>query len=246
MSVKKILLIAFLVIVSVPGYTQIWKIRRVEISGGAGTSHFFGDIGGFNPKQNYLGARDLSIFNTGVILNASARYRITYNLAVRTSFSGGLFRSSDKHGSNKGRGYQSSTPFFEPALFAEYYFVKNRLEDNYLFVRGYRTSRYPPRAFYDYYVFAGIGGLGWNVNPNLELAYKIRQGKGFDFVVPAGAGVTRIITNEIKAGLELGGRYVLADLPDGYSGLGSGRDIYYFLTMNLTWKIRSAHSGFRH
>lgn len=239
MLFRRYILTVLLLLFTSSAFSQLWKISRLEATAAVGTSHFFGDIGGYTSDENYLGFRDISFHNTGFVAAGVARYRLTNNLAVRLNLAGGVFRSSDSWGSNMGRGYESNTVYFEPSLIAEFYIFRNKMENSYLFIKGYRTPQYRAAEYFDYYLFAGLGGLAWDVTPNPELALRLQKANGFNNVIPAGIGVNRIFPGNIKAGLELGGRYVLSDLSDGYAGLGSERDIYYFLTFNMTWRIKT-------
>ncbi|HEX2920982.1 MAG TPA: hypothetical protein VHO50_07450 [Bacteroidales bacterium] len=241
-NVKKFLLLAMFAAITTEGNSQLWKLRRLELSAGAGTSHFMGDVGGYTHPENYKGFRDISIFNTGFVYNSNLRYRLTKFVSVRANISGGFFRSSDNWGSNIGRSYMSSTIFFEPVLMGEFYIFKNNMENRYLFIRGHRTTHYPLSDYFDAYVFGGIGGLNWDITPNANLAFKIKKADGFTLIIPGGIGISKSLPRNFKTGVELGGRYVLSDLPEGYSGLGSKKDVYYFLTVNLTWKVRIKES----
>lgn len=239
MPLRRHILTVLLLLFTNSAFSQLWKISRLEVSAGAGTSHFFGDIGGYISNENYLGFRDISIHNTGFVAAGAARYRMTQKFAVRLNIAGGLFRSSDRWGSHMGRGYESYTVHFEPSLLGEFYIYRNKMENSYLFIKGYRTPQYRAADYYDLYLFAGLGGLAWDVTPNPELALRLQKADGFSNVIPAGIGANRVFRGNIKAGFELGGRYVMSDLPDGYAGLGSDRDIYYFLTLNMIWRIKT-------
>lgn len=236
---RKYAVITLLLVFSSPGHSQLWKIRRLEIAAGAGTSHFFGDIGGFSRPDNYLGFRDVSLLNTGLGFQSRIRYNLTENLSVRFNAAVGYFHSDDRRGLNQDRAYESATTFFEPSVSAEFYILKNRMENRYLFIRGHRTTRYPLSDYFDYYIFGGIGGMAWEVTPNPNLAFRLKSANGFSMVIPAGIGISRSYPRNFKTGIELGGRYVLSDLPDGYSGQGSRKDIYYLLSFNAAWKLRT-------
>ncbi len=48
------------------------------------------------------------------------------------------------------------TNLFEPALMLEYYFIKNKYESSYLFMKG--KGLWALLSSLDFYAFAGIGG----------------------------------------------------------------------------------------
>ncbi len=131
------------------------------------------------------------------------------------------------------------TKFFEPSVIVEYYLLKSKRENAYLFISDKRSALYPFFAYFDLYLYAGFGGILWDVTPNPELALFITDTKGFTAVVPAGAGVARSFTSNFKGGLELGGRYLLNDNLDALVLAGTGNDSYYFLSLCLTWRFRT-------
>jgi hypothetical protein len=107
---------------------QLWKMRRFELMGGLGPSFFFGDIGGFSPKENVLGFKDLSFLQTRYNFNASAKYRVAEDLNVRLSLTGARLKATDERGSNEGRMMESSIFIIEPALIGEFYFIRTRMK----------------------------------------------------------------------------------------------------------------------
>jgi hypothetical protein len=92
----------------------------------------------------------------------------------------------------------------------------------------------------DLYLFTGIGGIGFRVNPNKNLAPFMSQKMGFAPVLPAGAGMC-FFSNEIyQFGIEFGSRYVLSNILNGYhSTLSTGNDFYYFLNLTMVYKFRT-------
>ena len=88
---KKLLIIlaAFTLLMPVTK-AQLWRLRRYEVSGGIGTTQFFGDIGGFSNDKNILGIKDFSFRQTRFNINGSLRYRILENVSVRVNLVAGL------------------------------------------------------------------------------------------------------------------------------------------------------------
>lgn len=218
---------------------QLWRLRRLEITAAAGTTHSFTDIGRYITESNYLGFRDISKVNMGFAAGANVRYRLTNDLAVRADFIRGFLHASDIHGTEVARGYEAMTEIMEPSISAEFYIIKNKRENALLFIKARRTARYPFMAYFDMYVFAGIGGVVWDVSPNPSLALHITDTKGFTPVVPAGIGIARNFTGKLKGGIELGGRYLLGDDLEALSLQGTGNDSYYFLNLHLTWRLKT-------
>jgi len=223
---------------------QIWRQKRYEASIGLGPSFFFGDIGGYSKGTNILGIRDFSLKQTRFNLNVNAKYRILQDLNVRLSVITGLFHATDSRGSNMGRLYESSTPFIEPALIGEFYFIKNKVENSFLFSRGHETGLGGIFKSLDFYVFTGIGGCKYTVNGNSALEATGMNPGGFAVVIPGGVGTTLVYSNNFNFGLELAGRYVFADNLDGYtSQYSSSNDVYYFFNFIVTYKLKTGPNG---
>ncbi|MBI5009153.1 MAG: hypothetical protein HZB98_05800, partial [Bacteroidia bacterium] len=168
---------------------QLWKLKRYELSGGLGPTFFFGDVGGYTQGENILGIKDMSFLQTRINAEVSFKYRITQTVNARFSFSGGMLKATDDRGSNEERGYEASTAFFEPAIFGEYYFIKNRSENSYLFVSSGKRFFSTLFKSLDFYVFTGVGGMAYTVSGNsaLESNPNFNSG-GFTAVIPVGVG----------------------------------------------------------
>ncbi|MFO7621019.1 MAG: hypothetical protein R6W81_07090 [Bacteroidales bacterium] len=222
---------------------QLWRYKRWEAAAGGGASFFFGDVGGYSRSENLLGFRDLTYRQTMFDVNANVKYRITRTLNVRTSFTYGLLHGIDERGSNEGRDFEATTTIFEPALLFEYYFIKNKSENSYLFLRG-RKGFMRLITSLDFYAFAGAGGVNYNVKVNDNLAARGLPTNGFSLVIPAGLGATLIYTPNINFGVELGRRYAFTDYLDGYtSQFSSANDVYYFLNFLVTYKLKNGPKG---
>jgi len=223
---------------------QLWRMRRYEVEAGVGPSLFFGDIGGFSKTKNILGLRDMSFFQTRFDLSLSMKYRITQEVNVRLSFAYGLLHATDKRGSNEARGYEASISIFEPALMGEYYFIKNRAENSYLFTKGQGNGLEWLFRSLDFYVFTGVGGLSYSTSGNEALDDYGYDPGGFTAVIPVGLGTTMIFTPDINFGFEIGGRYAFSDNLDGYSSqYSSSNDVYYFFNFTFTYKLKTGPNG---
>jgi hypothetical protein len=133
-------LLMFCFIVSIANAQQIWTMKRWEAAAGIGPSFFFGDIGGYSQTKDILGLKDITFKQTRFDFSANFKYRITQNLNVRFSLTSGILRATDVRGSNENRGFQATTLIIEPALIGEYYFIKNKAENSYLFSKGEDVS----------------------------------------------------------------------------------------------------------
>ncbi len=223
---------------------QLWKMRRYEVTAGLGPTVFFGDIGGYSKSKNILGLRDMSFLQTRFDLDLSAKYRITQDINLRLSLAFGLLHATDERGSNEARGFEASTSIFEPALLGEYYFIKNKAENSYLFSRGNGNGLKWLFRSLDFYVFTGIGGLNYSVKGNDALIEKGMETGGFTAVIPLGLGSTLIFSPDLNFGVEFGGRYAFSDYLDGYtSQYSSSKDVYYFFNFTFSYKLKTGANG---
>jgi hypothetical protein len=240
-SILILLLFSFIVSIS---NAQIWTLKRWEAVAGIGPSFFFGNIGGYSQTKNILGLKDITFKQTRFNFNANLKYRFTQTLNIRLSLTSGILRATDIRGSNENRGFQATTLFIEPALIGEFYFIKNKAENSYLFSKGEGTVLNGFLKSLDFYVFTGIGGCGYSVKGNSALEkYGIYPG-GFTAVIPVGLGSTLIYSPNFNFGVELTGRYTFADNIDGYSSQYSrSNDVYYFLNFTITYKLKTGAHG---
>ena len=223
---------------------QLWRMRRYEATAGIGPSFFFGDVGGFSKGDNILGFKDLSFKQIRYNLNINAKYRISQTVNARISLTYGSLHATDVRGSNEGRAYESSTTIFEPALIGEYFFIKNRSENSYLFTKGRRVGLGRFLRELDFYAFTGIGGLSYTVKGNDALVERGLGSGGFTAVVPIGVGASLIYTPDFNFGIEFGGRYSFSDNLDGYTSQYSrSNDVYYFLNFTFTYKLKTGPHG---
>jgi hypothetical protein len=238
-------LLMFCFIVSITNAQQIWRQKRWEASAGIGPSFFFGDIGGYSQTKNILGLKDITFKQTRFDFSANFKYRVTQALNVRFSLTSGILRATDARGSNENRGFQATTFIIEPALIGEYYFIKNKAENSYLFSKGEDVSLNGILRSLDFYVFSGIGGCSYSVKGNTKLEnYGIKPG-GFAGVIPVGIGTSFVYSPNFNFGLELSGRYSFTDYLDGYSNIQYSRsnDVYYFLNFTITYKMKTGANG---
>src|ERR1035437_4142810 len=161
-------ILLFCFIISFAG-AQIWKLKRYEAVIGLGPSFFFGDIGGYSQTKNILGIRDITVKQIRFDFNANLKYRITQDINIRLSLTSGLLHATDVRGSNENRGLEASMIIIEPALIGEYYFIKNKAENSYLFTKGQATGINGIFKSLDFYAFTGIGGLGYSIKGNAQL-----------------------------------------------------------------------------
>jgi hypothetical protein len=223
---------------------QLWRQKRYEAIVGLGSSHFFGDVGGYTKTKNILGLKDITFKQTRFDFNMGLRYRILDDLSARLSLTYGILNATDERGSNPDRGMEAKTSIFEPALIGEYCFIKSKMENSFLFSRGRKTPFKSVISSIDIYAFTGIGGLSYNVKGNDKLVARGLKNSGFAAVIPAGIGLNMLIRPEYNFGIEIGGRYAFSDYLDGYtSQFSSSNDVYYFFNFTFTYKILTGSNG---
>ncbi len=248
---KRLILLSMVVLMFAPYTTaQLWKMKRYEATAGLGTSQFYGDIGGFTIGKNAIGLKDITFRQTMFNVNGAFRYFIIDNVAARLSFTYAMFHATDARGSNETRNYESFTNLFEPSLTGEYYFVRNRERNSFLFQthRGLRRNRI--RDFLnsiDGYAFTGIGGAGYDVfwrNEEFATEKPDMQTSGFTAIIPLGVGAKLALDPNILVGIELAGRYAFSDYLDGYTSQWSARnDVYHTFSFTFNYRIKTARNG---
>jgi len=132
----------------------------------------------------------------------------------------------------------------------EYYFIKNKYESSYLFLKG--KSLWALLSSLDFYAYAGLGGAAFSVNPNDALKQRgisepgSTDFNGFSLVIPGGIGATLIYSPNINFGVEFGGRWANTDYIDGFDPdilPNKVNDKYYFLNFTVTHKLKTGPKG---
>jgi hypothetical protein len=251
--IKRLILVCMVGLLSAPFTSaQLWKMKRYEAAVGLGTSQFYGDVGGFTLGENAIGLRDITFKQTRFNVNGSFRYFITDAVAARISFSYLLIHATDERGNNQGRGYEAGASLFEPALIGEYYFVRNRERNSFLFQTYRGRSRNRVKDFFrsiDVYALTGVGGAGFNVRGNdlLEARWSTDpalKSSGFTAVIPLGVGAKVAFDPNILFGVEFSGRYAFSDFIDGYTSPWSERnDVYHTFSLTFNYRIKTARNG---
>lgn len=221
---------------------QFWKLKRIELAGGIGTSTFFGDVGGYSQGDNWAGLKDITFLQTRYNFNFSVKYRITQEVNLRINMVSGILHATDQRGSNEGRAYEANTIIFEPSLMGEYYFIRNIAENSYLFNKGRGQGIIDLFKSLDFYVFGGVGALNYSVTPNAKLSRsQFFDPGGLTAVIPMGLGGDVAAFPNINLGLELGFRYSFSDYLDGYSNpqYSSANDVYYFFNLTVTYRLKT-------
>jgi hypothetical protein len=244
MKRASVVIILFCIFVQVSLGQDLWRRTRYEALAGIGSTQFFGDVGGFSRGKNILGFKDFSFSQTRYNFFIGLKYRILEDLNVRVNLAYGKLHANDSRGSNEGRGYEASTSILEPSVIAEYYFITSKLGESYLFNSGKKSYAGNLASALEFYTFLGIGGISYNVDRNAKLEALGMQHQGFCPVIPVGVGATLLFKPQYNFGIELGGRYAFSDYLDGFTSQhSSSNDVYYFLNVTFTYKIRTNDNG---
>ncbi len=144
--------IALLVLTSIDGYGQRWKLRRYEADLYIGAVSFHGDIGLANkPLMNNLNGMRPSIgFKPG--------FKITQDLTVALDLAYIIYAGKDQEGSSHGRLYSFNSHAFQHVVRAEYYIIG----EGRSFISGAMYNRKGMVNNYNklyLYVFGGAGGV---------------------------------------------------------------------------------------
>ncbi|MCK4630042.1 MAG: hypothetical protein KAT40_01290 [Bacteroidales bacterium] len=221
---------------------QAWRMRRYEAVLGIGTSHYFGDIGGWSKDENILGLRDIDFTQVRPSIYVGFRYKLYEELALKLNFIYGYLHGDDAGDANDGRNFKFYTGIFEPSFQVEYVFIKEKEAMSYLMMKGRGMSQFNPSI--SSYVFLGLGGAFFKITKKENL-----QDVNLDYtpaalVVPLGIGLKYGLNTNWSIGFELGGRFTTSDYIDGYtSEYSESKDVYFFGVINMVYKIETGSNG---
>ena len=234
---------------------------RYEVSGGIGTSYYFGDIGSYSGRnfENFFGLRDVQPLGTRPSVYLGFRYRVMDKVSIKTNVIFGYIYGNDKYGEYKERGLAFSTRILEPSVQVNYFLIPEKFVASQRFIRG------GVRSFRDkvsLYLFTGIGAVYYegkgkeNLSPGYSrgdyLYYYDEQGP-LGLAVPFGGGIKFSLTRRIGGCLEFGARYTnrndidltyVRRVEDGNTVVVSkATDMYMFGNISLTYKLKTNRKG---
>lgn len=247
---KRLVLFFVIALASISAFGQKWKLTRYEAHFGIGTTNVFGDIGGSADKNNLYGLKDLKIKETGLSFYAGARYKITYDMAIKLNLIYGFANGSDIGSRNPGRNFSFTTSFFEPSVQYEYYFISDYSTNRNVAALYNRRGMINDYKTWTAYGFVGVGGLLFNPklsfngsDPRPDLNYFSNYSK-FTAVIPIGLGVKYVVDRYWSLGFELGRRFTFTDYLDGISSkFSKSNDTYYFGVLHAIYKLETDRYG---
>jgi hypothetical protein len=236
-------IIILLFCTTLPARSQVWKMRRWEMTGGIGTGNYFGDIGGASPSENLLGLKDISLSNTRPVLEVGMRYKLKERTWTMLKLSSGWIHGKDAGGVNDTRGIVFNTYIFEPSLVVEQAIIADKSANSYLMMKGRGIMSFT--ASLGVYVYAGIGGSFFMLK-SVEDPYSRLDPNASKvaLILPVGVGLKYPIDPNFSLGFDLGLRLTSTDQLDGFtSPYSKYKDHYYFTSFHLIWKLRTTRKG---
>ena len=238
-------IISLLLLTSLDGYGQRWKLRRYEANIYASAVSFHGDIGLANRHlmNNINGMRPSVGFKPA--------FQITQNLTAAVDLAYVMYGGKDEEGSSHGRLYSFNAHAFQHVARVEYYLLGDgrTLMSGAIYNRRGMINNYNKLYIY---IFGGAGGSLskskvkdlrnegeeplWNEGYNNNWVYTP--------VFPLGGGIRFSLDPRWSIGVEVGYQFSLGDYLDGYSSrFSTYNDSYYLTSVKAIMHIRNNRNG---
>jgi hypothetical protein len=199
------------------GNAQVWKEKRMEIYIGPGVVSE-----GLKKGE----AKGISLIRNGFNINAGIRYRLNDDFSGRINLAYGHFRSIASMVPHGIQLYYVGTTFIEPSVIGEYHLFKNTGDNSYLLSSGRRNPSRKSFSRTGLNLFAGVGVITGKTNESHDL----------HLIIPAGVSIINSLSSGFQVGIELGGRYVSGDFPEG-ARFYSPDHMFWFLNFDFSFKI---------
>ncbi len=237
--------IALLLITSVDGFSQRWKLRRYEVDLYVAGVAFQGDIG----KANQPLANMVNGFRPS--FGVTPRFMVTQNIAVAIDLAYSMYGGKDDPVSSHGRYYSFNSNAFVSGIRGEYYILGTR--EN-IFASGMYNKRAMVNSYNRLFVYAFGGVSGILSKSKVKYAETgeaipedtpgYNNNAVYSVVFPVGAGVKMEIDPRWSIGFEAGYSFSLSDEIDGYASEWSEyNDSYYLFSVKGIYKIRNDKNG---
>jgi hypothetical protein len=165
--VKKLVILVIFAFVGSYGFSQlysdqdVWKRYKTEIVYGAGTSFFFGDLGGgVGEGKHFLSVSDINAEHIRPAVEIGIRRRFANRLAFRTNLSYAMLRADDANSGNEQRKLRNlnfKSHLIELSGLLEFSILNEKRHFFYMFSR---TKS--PLERINLYTFAGAGIIGFD------------------------------------------------------------------------------------
>ena len=239
-------IIALLLLTSIDGYSQRWKLRRYEMDIYLAGVSFHGDIGlADKPLANMFNG-----FRPSFGLNP--RFMIRHDLAVALDLGYYMYGGKDEPGSSHGRYYSFNSNAFVHGVRGEYYILGGAAKpilSGAVYNRQGMINNY--KTFF-VYLYGGVSGIlskatikdlnNDGEEPLNNPGYY--NNAVYSVVFPVGAGLKFDIDPRWSVGMEMGYNFSLSDKLDGYASQWSNyNDSYYTISVKGIYKIRNDKNG---
>jgi hypothetical protein len=238
-------IIALLLLTSVDGYGQRWKLRRYELDLWVAGVTMHADIG----KANQPFANMFNGFRPSI--GITPRFFLYERTAIALDLAFANYAGKDDEVSSHGRQYAFNTNAFVHGIRGEFYILgtSKKMFSGAVYNRRGMVNNYNQLYLY---VFGGVSGiLSKSIvkdmrNDNQEIADSeyYNNNAVYSVVFPLGVGFKLSLDPRWSIGLEMGYSFSLSDWLDGYSSPWSEyNDSYYITSVKAVYKIRSDKNG---
>jgi len=238
-------IIVLLLLTSIDGYGQRWKLRRYELDMYVAATTFHGDIGKANEnlKNMFNGIRPT--------LGVTPRFFITQNIAVAVDLAYAMYGGKDDPVSSHGRYYSFTSHAFVHGVRGEYYILgtKGLSFAGAIYNKRGMVNNYNKLYLYLYGGVSGVLSKSTIKDLNNDGEEPVNNpgynnNMVYSAVFPVGAGMKFSIDPRWSVGLELGYAFSMSDWLDGYSSEWSEYpDSYYTISVKGIYKIRNDKNG---
>lgn len=233
-TICNLLIVLALLVVSASAWSQSarWKRTRWELTGGVGSTNFFGELGGSDKDGKQL-LMDIDFRSSRPAFSVGLRYKVLEVLAARVNLSYAIVHGSDENTKNifrSDRNLSFRSPVYEFATILEYSIIKEKVSHRYNLRRKKGFSL--KGLHLNTYIFGGLGGFYFNPKAKYNGKWVALQPLGTEgqglvetrekykrisVCLPFGFGVKYSINRNFSVGLEYGGRYTFTDYIDDVS-----------------------------
>ncbi len=238
-------IIALLLITSIDGYGQRWKLRRYELDVYVAATTFHGDIGKANESL-------ANMFN-GVrpVFGVNPRFFIKQKFAVALDLAYAMYGGKDDPVSSHGRYYSFTSHAFVHGVRAEYYILgmAGPSFGGAVYNKRGMVNNYNKLYVYLYGGVSGVLSKATIKDLNNDGEEPINNpgynnNSVYSAVFPLGAGMKFSIDPRWSIGFELGYAFSNSDWLDGYASEWSEYpDSYYSISVKGIYKIRNDKNG---
>ncbi len=211
-------------------YNIHWRKIRHEVSFGAGSTNFLGELGGSSTVGSHF-VKDFDLTSSRWVIQAGYGYKLAEQWAVKGNVLFGRLYGNDVlagEANRNARNLHFRAPFVDVAATIDFSIIKERYGHRYD-LRRIKGKRNLPNL----YIYTGVAGTWFN--PKAQFTdgewYSLQplgtEGQGIVptrekysricFSVPVGLGLNYIIDRNFGIGFEYGVRFAFSDYLDDVS-----------------------------